>query len=216
MTTTGNEGCLFSAGPRPRDRFTPAVLAVLREIDAGTERLSEASGLRCPPTCGACCLSPEVTASVLECLPLADHLLASGRAQHFMARFDADPTHRPCFLYQADPGDPERGRCGEYEHRPSLCRLFGFSARRRKDGSAELIACVRHKSAIPEAVQQAQAVANREEGVAFAGDSSLALAAIDPSLAQPLLPINEAVAKAIERLALRHSLSSPRPGSASE
>ncbi len=216
MTTTGNEGRLFSAGPSPQDRFTPAVRAVLAEIDAGTERLSRASGLRCPPNCGACCLSPEVTASVLECLPLADHLLASGRAQDFLARFEADPTHRPCFLYEADPLDPERGRCGEYEHRPSLCRLFGFSARRRKDGSAELIACIRHKSAIPEAVQQAQVAASREEGVAFAGDSALALAGIDPALAQPLLPINEAVAKAIERLALRHSLSSPRPGSASE
>ena len=67
----------------------------------------------------------------------AVELVRTGRAAAMLERIDAasragDPT---CVLYQPSSPDGAKGRCGMYEFRPGLCRLFGFSGRRSEAGA---------------------------------------------------------------------------------
>ncbi|CAE8626109.1 unnamed protein product, partial [Polarella glacialis] len=135
-------------------------------LDVATAALaSQAPGLRCPPGCGACCLSPEVEATALECGPLAASAVASDGGAALLSALDAAEIggSQSCVLYQSSSPDGKRGRCSQYALRPSLCRLFGFATRSSKSGSPTLAACVVMRSAAPVAVQQAERlVASRQ------------------------------------------------------
>ena len=63
-------------------------------------------------------------------------------------------------LYQPDAARPDvDGRCGLYEHRPSICRVFGFAARRAKASEGlDLATCKDLRRFTPETVARAEAV----------------------------------------------------------
>ena len=106
-------------------------------MDTATGAFQAAAGIACPPGCGKCCTTPTIEATVAECLPMARRIVARGDGERTLARLSelsARGDHT-CVFYAATGGSDWMGRCTEYETRPPICRLFGFSARRRKDGA---------------------------------------------------------------------------------
>lgn len=184
------------------DELADAAAGVLREIDAATDAYAAASGIKCRTGCGQCCLSRNVEARVIELLPMARRLVEADIAYEVHERATSAPDNA-CVLYRSDPGDATLGRCGHYAERPSICRLFGFAAIRAKTGSRELAACHWHKKLQPEVVAAAQRDIDAGGDVPLFPDFGMRLSALTttPSLAE-MLPINQALARAIEKVAL--------------
>jgi Fe-S-cluster containining protein len=171
-----------------------SVRGVYTEIDAATEAFRRGSGLACVEGCGACCRKPGIEARVVEMLPAALALTAAGTAAEWHERATA-VADGACVFYQPDPEDPRRGRCGNYEHRPSVCRLFGFAAVKRRDGRPELASCRPMKDAFAAtlaALDPAAAPAFADYGL------KVGLATAHSGLSE-LLPINTALARALEK-----------------
>lgn len=185
------------------------VQGVLGEIDLGTARFADASGLACPSGCGQCCENPAVETTVLECLPLAYWLLTrpegpdEALARLELNRGGAGP--HPCVFYAATPGSPAgfgQGRCTVYEHRPGLCRLFGFAARLDRRGLSEPVICRIHRQTLPEAVARAQTLADSGAPIPNFYEFATRFALLEPQLGTQQLPINEAIRQAIHKLGL--------------
>jgi len=176
------------------------VLEQLTRYDALTNRLMTATGLCCPPGCARCCESLEVEASVLELLPLAVELWRTGEADRWLERAVGVADSGPCVFH-----DPARlwygqGRCRIYPLRPLVCRLFGYAASRDKHGRPRLGTCRFVNQLVPEAAAAARLAVEAGVEVACFADAGTELAGLDPGLGRPLLPINLAVAVAIERV----------------
>ena len=179
-----------------------SVALVHERLDASTSSLRAASGLACGSGCGACCLSPEVETTVLELLPLALELQRRGTLEAWSERLAAAPPGAPCALYEPDPTDARRGRCGAYAQRPSICRLFGFAGRRDKDGSTRFMTCSVLRTEAPETVARAQALVEDGFPVALYGETAIELSALSPDQGTRLQPINDALAEALARVGL--------------
>ena len=152
--------------------------AVLKELEAVTAR-SDAFGarahLQCPPGCGACCLSPNIEATVAELLPLAEAVASRGNGSQILEQLRAvvDRGDSRCFFYTPADSDASgrTGRCAEYAHRPVVCRTFGFAGHCTKDGAPALAACRTMAEASPDAVRAATDAVSRDDS-----DESLAAA----------------------------------------
>ena len=138
---------LFAAQLRGSRSMSFDVRANLGEsfarIDAKTAAAKAAGGFQCPSGCGKCCTSPFIEATEVECIPLALALIEQGKASAVMERIAlakraGDAT---CVIYEPTNPDGSKGGCGMYDHRPGLCRLFGFSGRRSDQGAPEWSAC---------------------------------------------------------------------------
>lgn len=188
--------------PRPDEPRAAAVAAVHAEADQQTRAFAERTGITCPPGCGQCCLSPHVETTVADLLPLAEHVVQTGRAEAILQRIEAATDPR-CVLYDADPADPARGRCSMYALRPSICRLFGFAGRRDADGNPQFTACRIHRDTMPEVVAAAQqAVGERRIGLPIFADMTRAVTAAAPNSDGRPRPINDALRQAIHAVAL--------------
>ena len=173
---------------------------VFEELDAHLQRTAGESGLNCPSFCGLCCRKSDIEASPLEFMPLAAWLYKSGKIDEFLTRMD-NPTHNWCVCF--DPTASARGEwgCQYYEHRGLICRLFGFGFRLNRESLPVLVTCKIMKTTRAEAVSKAAelAAANPEEMPIFS-NYFMRLLAIDPDLAVPQMPINQAIRVAIEKL----------------
>lgn len=183
-------------------------MRLYRRLDLHTRSLRALSGLRCPPGCGRCCLSTEVEATVLEMLPAALRLQREGRLETTLASLEAPPAS--CHLYAEQARPPGGGHCGLYAHRALVCRLFGFAAALDSEGRRELSTCRLIRAAQPELAARADGAVR--EGTILAPimpNYSMELFGIDPSLGSRRLPINLALAQALEMVGLG---SRGRPG----
>jgi len=173
---------------------------VFEELDAHLQRTANESGLRCPSFCGACCRKSDIEASPIEFMPLAAWLYKTGKIDEFLLKMD-HPTHNWCVCF--DPTASSRGEwgCRYYEHRGLICRLFGFGFRLNRESMPVLVTCKIMKSTQTAAVAKAAelAVANPDEMPIFS-HYFMRLLAIDPDLAVPQMPINQAIRVAIEKL----------------
>lgn len=138
---------------KPREIQT--LLSFFETEGARFAKAQKASGMHCPPGCGACCINPAVEVSPLEMLPMAYALLEQGKAETLLEQITNDPTSA-CPLYEAQSEDRKKGRCTQYETRPLLCRLFGVSARRDKYNELEMMLCRELKNLYPELAQDSQ------------------------------------------------------------
>lgn len=105
-----------------------------------------------------------------------------------------------CIFYQAGrlPGG-----CTIYAQRPLLCRLFGYAAVRDKHGALELAVCHVHKEVQSAEAERARAWIADGNPVAVFADLQAPMDALDPTYATERMPINEALARALERDLLR-------------
>lgn len=174
------------------------MIDLLNSVARQTQDFSHATGLHCKDGCGKCCENPQIETTVAEMMPLARHLWAAGEARQMWDRL----VPGPCVFYKPDAAVAGNGRCSVYEYRPGICRLFGFAARRGKDGRKELFTCRVMKEHFSEDCRRAQDHIDSGRPVPMASDYGLQVQSADPNWGRELMPINSAVRLALERVHL--------------
>ena len=178
-------------------------LPIYRAADDAIAAFQAATGLACPPGCGACCEEQTPFVRIADMEEIAAAHVARGIGEQTLDRALAAGDERPCVIYE--PGRLPGG-CTEYELRPTLCRLFGFGAVRDKHGKAALAACRVHKRETPEAAARAIAFVDGGGAAPMIADWQAAADAASDDGDMRLMPINVALARALERALLRDQL----------
>ncbi len=182
-----------------------AVKKIYRLLDADVQRFKNVSGLKCLRFCSHCCEKSDITATVLEFLPLAYSLYKDNKCDEFLLRLDdmqaADNNN--CILLTF-PGNREHaGRCLAYKMRPLVCRLFGFSAVLDKNSLPQLATCREIKQKYNENYLKTVHLLEKTErtvpiDVPIMKNYCMMLYGIDLSLAQKYYPLDTALRMAIE------------------
>jgi len=180
---------------------TALVQAKLDSIAAAVQRFATKAGLSCPTGCGACCHSPEVEAMPVELLPMANHILASG--------VNVETSGLTCPMFRPDAQNKMLGRCGAYQFRPSICRIFPYGFSRDKNGGFRWRQCSKMENpaaSINAAIQDVLAGNGVSYEVARHSPQDLA-----PNMAETM-PINAALSQAVNALGLRQAVFEEKPG----
>lgn len=180
------------------------ILSIYAQMDQDVGQFQRKSELRCIEKCGQCCWTADVQTTVLEMLPTALSLYQGGEVDVWLRRLSDHEPKRVCIFFNEIVGPGQLGHCTNYTLRPSICRLFGFSAVRNRRGSLELAACKFLKLANPESV--VQALTHQAEAPCYT-DCTTQLYAIDLSSKFELLPINEALKNAFLKIGLRMQMA---------
>ena len=163
-------------------------------LDEDIQAFQSVTGLHCRFGCGRCCLKPDIEATPLEFLPLAVELYREGKAETWLKSLaGSGPV---CQVFNAD--QTGAGKCTRYADRGMICRLFGYSARRNKYGAKEIITCTIIKDEQAGAYSAASEKVAEGMAVPLAADYYSRLRGIDPALGSVPLPINKAIARALE------------------
>jgi len=179
--------------------YARSVSRIYENLDNQINDFSRATDLKCPDGCGACCKNPNVEATVLELFPLAQEIYLQERLDEVLEVLNPrlNQGYTPCVLYQPDLKIMGNGRCGFYTHRPLICRLFGFAARKNKYDKIEFSPCRVIKKKEPHLLPRTQmAITNRLLPPLYQ-ESALRVAAILPSLGFRRSPINQAIYEAL-------------------
>jgi Fe-S-cluster containining protein len=179
------------------------ITALYTQVDQQVKAFQLMTGLRCPAGCGACCPTADVHATILEMLPAAHEILCQGASAFWLERLENEGSAGICVFYCAQPAPEAQGHCGMYALRPTVCRLFGFAAVRSRSGALALSVCRQIKAASPDAA--ADACASRVEAPCFS-DIATQINALDMAFGSRLMPINEALRRAVQRLGLAMQL----------
>jgi Fe-S-cluster containining protein len=189
------------------DARVARVVAEFQAVDLAVDAFVAVAQLACPPGCGACCNWPEIEATTVELLPMAEALAAEGRAFEVLAALDDALAPSRCVMYRPDLVDPAHGRCSAYAVRPLICRLFGYGTRRTRTGRMELLACRVMRASDPARMQCVES-----DGAALAlapvmADHAQALGVEGASDVAHLRPINVALRDALERVVLARRMT---------
>lgn len=175
------------------------VEAVYGEIATTFSTYQQQRGLHCRSGCGECCLLPTIEATVLEMLPLALHLFDQGKAQQTLTQLEELTKPQGCFFYQKLSFDGKQGQCNIYQHRPSICRFFGASGYRDKQGKTTLSVCRVIKSDHPIPFQDTL-IALESDPPPMMIMAKEQVNQLDYELGKQHLPINDALQQALERV----------------
>lgn len=134
---------------------------------------------------------------------MAHEILLRGESQLWLDRIHGLSHGSRCVFYNQAKLVETPGHCTHYAWRPAICRLFGFGAVRRRDGSLELAACKLLKQTQPEDIMRAKTIQSQAPCFSHFG---LLLNTIDLS-ASELMPINRAFERAILRLGLQMQMT---------
>lgn len=178
-----------------------AIIKLYQELDREIERFKKDTGIRCVPGCGQCCISSKVETTILEMFPLALELWRKKEGEYWLKKAEGAGPSTPCVFYQPDFLLSGKGRCGAYEFRPLLCRLFGFSAVTNKYGRNVILTCRLVKNSSPLECEKTQKKIREGLPVPRAADFASRLWHIDFNLGVKQFPINKALAEALQRLA---------------
>ena len=168
------------------------VQKVLKQAALHTEKFSQTTSLSCASKCHLCCLKKDISASPLEFFPLAYHLVKTGAADEFYERLDKIPENDLCILFSVLADAP--GGCSNYLYRGLICRLFGFSTNRDKQGQNRMITC----KTIKETPAYSRLKPEQTIKAPVMSEYYMQLAAIDFILANEQLQINQAIKRALE------------------
>ncbi|KAM3096343.1 YkgJ family cysteine cluster protein [Phormidesmis sp. 146-35] len=182
------------------------VMALFEQIDQQTEEFRQATGLSCSSDCGRCCDRPSVEATVLDVLPLAIALFQQGKAEEILDQLETDSPQR-CIFYQPDPTNSQKGRCGVYLWRPSLCRLFGYAAVRDKHGQPQLAACTELKATRSLTLTHIQQQLTQGLSAPSFVEFATRMESIDPAIGSQRFPINQAIRLALQKVGLSAQFS---------
>ncbi|MFY7706553.1 MAG: YkgJ family cysteine cluster protein [Flavobacteriales bacterium] len=172
-----------------------AVQRVYTKLDREISKVQLESGMHCLSGCGECCKKPDIEATPLEFLPLALKLYDDGKAESFLEELQNN-TSSTCHVFRPYVTN-FGGLCNEYPYRGLICRLFGFTARRDKEGKPEIVTCKLIKTHQEKEYQQAIDNIKNGKRIPIMSEFYTRLSSIDPSLAQ-FYPINKAMEVAVE------------------
>lgn len=174
------------------------VRKVFEELDQEIKSFVDASKLTCISGCGFCCSNPKVSASVLEFLPLAFDLYEKGKSEIALDLLDQTTEEDACIIYKSFSADGHSGFCSDYQNRGMICRLFGSSARKNKEGQKEIIICKKLKTEKKELYDNVVSAINTGMQIPSSTDAYRKINNIDFRLAEQQLPINQAIKEALE------------------
>jgi len=186
------------------------ILQIYHEVDTQTAQIAKSTGLHCPPHCGQCCHSPKIEISVLEALPLALDIYLTHDENKIMDKIEAQDNNPICVIFDPDPENLDNGRCSRYAMRPLICRLFGYTARKNKYDELEFSGCQVHKAQEDAAYQRAVFALKSGFPFPIGQEFCMQIASLNPQLGHRILPINQAIAEALEFLYWKHPRQIPK------
>lgn len=188
--------------------FFPEIQSLLdlyQEIDVKLEKFKKETNLNCVKGCGECCHIPSerIEVTMVEFIPLSLQLWETGEAELFLEKVYRITQEEPCVFYRRDAYRNE-GHCSIYLWRPLICRLFGFSAIEDKYGQPKIVICSVLKKNKPEIAEEINMrLERRELEVPINSYYAKRVALLPPLYNKKLLPINEAIKRAIEWVGYR-------------
>jgi Fe-S-cluster containining protein len=189
-------------------RKVKAVEKVFAALDQEMNSLRQASGLHCIAGCGKCCFKPDIEANPLEFFPYALHLYMTKQIDEVYEKLKARESPI-CSIFSPVPLSLDKGSCSQYAYRGLICRLFGFSANRDKNGGAKLVTCKILKETQAETINTIQSGIENGIPVPMMNDYYFRIRSIDPILGTTMLPINQAVIKALEAVMGHYAYRKP-------
>lgn len=155
------------------------VKSVFKEMDEASISYSQNNGISYPSKCNNCCSNPNVSATPLEMLPLALHLIKNNQVPK-------DFNSTTCLF--------KTSHCSVYEYRPTVCRLFGWTQVSGKNGQ-RLSICPKVQTPSGKLDLNAPNIANL----------ALKVKELNPSLGSTIMPINQALKEMIDIILLSQS-----------
>lgn len=166
---------------------------VFAEMSESFSDFQKQSGLHCLPGCGRCCYFPDIESTVLESLPLALKIYEDGSIDEWIARLEKSDSY--CILWEGDP-TTGKGRCVNYEYRPTVCRVFGVSGNFDKNHEVALSVCKIIKETMPEAVEKAR-LGRTPDNTPIVGNWFAKIQALGTPELLRRQPINKAILEAL-------------------
>lgn len=184
---------------------------LFQKLEHEIEQFQSESKLHCILGCGKCCTTPDIDASPLEFLPWAFHLFLNGKAEETLDELNKK-TNLSCHLYRPlTIVDTNSGSCSNYVYRGLICRLFGYAASQDKYGKLRLATCKIIKENQQESYLYTVEAISNGLYVPIFSDYYMNLSQIDYGLGTQILPINQALKRAIEEV-LQYYAYRPFPG----
>jgi Fe-S-cluster containining protein len=195
---------IFHSLAASTQRVVTEMTALFESIDNQTKVFAQQTGLKCKHGCGACCANPDIEITVADALPLAVYLWSRGQGESILDVIRSPLSNSVCIFYKPDLQVQGQGSCSIYPYRPGICRLFGFASRNDKHGQRELLTCKIIKDSHAKACQSAQEKLQKGQCEApLLTNHALTVASIDPVHGHKLLPINQAIGLALEKIGYR-------------
>jgi Fe-S-cluster containining protein len=142
-------------------------------------------------------LNPEIETSPFEMIPLALKLYEEGKHTEWMENIQ-NSKQKHCLIYV--PGQREgEGKCGHYEMRPGICRMFGVSGLYDKNHDVTLSICKHIKEKYD---MRGRPKPLGLETTPVMQEWFFKLGTLDQNLLQERVPINEAILRALEKVAM--------------
>lgn len=183
------------------DKIVFEVEEVYRELEGHIEHVTSQTGMKCPHLCSACCRNTEIEATPIEFIPLAAWLYETGKVDEFLTGLDQRDETGYCVLFSPEASKEGKWGCLQYEKRGLICRLFGIGYRLNRENMPELVTCKVMKEVCHDGVSKARLLGAGPPGtVPLFRDYSMRLFGIDLDLSTRLMPINQAIRIAIEKL----------------
>ncbi|WP_308993394.1 YkgJ family cysteine cluster protein [Mariniflexile litorale] len=183
---------------------------LFERLDIEISKFQTETNLHCIAGCGKCCTKPDIDASPLEFLPYAFHLFLNGEAEKTLIELQ-NTTKTVCHIYQPlSVLNSLDGRCGNYQYRGLICRLFGYASSRDKYGKLRLATCSIIKENQSKNYEEAKEAISQGLYVPIFTDYYMQLNQIDFHLGNTILPINKALKVAIEEV-LNYYIYRPLP-----
>ncbi|MFG6686088.1 YkgJ family cysteine cluster protein [Mariniflexile sp. HNIBRBA6329] len=183
---------------------------LFERLDAEISEFQTQTNLNCVAGCGKCCTKPDIEASPLEFLPWAFHLFLNGEAEKTLIKLK-NTSSSICHIYQPlSLLNSGNGRCGNYQYRGLICRLFGNAANSDKYGKLRLATCTIIKENQNIDYKKTEEAIGKGLYVPIFTDYYMQLNQIDFYLGNTILPINHALKIAIEEV-LNYYIYRPLP-----
>jgi len=186
-----------------------AVERVFSQLDKKIAGLQAQSGLHCITNCGSCCKKPDVEANIIEFIPLAYHLYLEDKLETMLEELNTR-DEAVCINFTPFNLNSGSGFCNQYEHRGLICRLFGYSASRDKFGEYVLVTCKLIKESQATIVEKINNDLKKGKKIPVISQYYEKVRLVDYNLSDQLYPINTAIKKALEYVAMYFYYRNPK------
>lgn len=177
--------------------FSHNLLNLYQEMSATFSSYQTSTGWACVNACGKCCQNPDVEASLYEMLPMAQKIYEDGLLEEWIEKLELS-EREICLAFQPDQVEGQ-GKCVFYDERPGVCRMFGVAGYYNKKHEVTLSICkvIRDFHSIKEIPTDLDS-----NNTPIIADWNYKMGTLDQRLMQEKLPINEALKKALYKIAL--------------